>query len=129
MLQGYLDPLMNHPMFFPIYLTIGLRTEPNRLQKWAWRRACRRAAIAPDGPMTMDTKRALIIAADVIQQHEPPPVLMADVIQKAIEEAAGMAYNSTSWPGTRSIALRAIEMMCEEDARITHFLNQEVHGE
>lgn len=34
MLEGYLDPLMNHPMFFPIYLTIGLVMGLTILKLW-----------------------------------------------------------------------------------------------
>lgn len=105
--------------------------EAQRLSKWAWKRACRRAAMDPDGPMTMDTKRALIILADMIQHHEPAPVTMADVFMKVIERGALDAYQNYEgrWPGTVPIAKRVLDYMESEDPRIAEFLRQELHDE
>lgn len=105
--------------------------EPQRLSKWAWKRACRRAAIDPDGPMTMDTKRSLIILADMIQQHEEPPLTMADVVAKAIELGSGDAYvnGGRVWPGSYNIARLSLERMREENGELAAFLDRELYPE
>lgn len=95
-------------------------------QFWSWKRACRSVGIDPDGEMASDTRKALVLAALLIETHEQPPVTMGDLIRKAIEQAAGKAYNANFWPGTQSIALSALETMRCENEQIAAFLKQEV---
>jgi len=97
---------------------------------WAWKRACKRAHHDPDGPMTSATKRALLVASKLIEQHEKPPVTMADLISKAIDEGSLQAYHGAGtsyWPGSTMIVKNSMGKMMAADERIKQFLMQEVY--
>jgi hypothetical protein len=98
-------------------------------QLWSWKRACRSVEIDPDGAMTSDTRRALVLAALLIEAHEQPPVTMGDLVTKAVEEVVGGLHNRSYWPGTKTIAMDVLEKLRKQDQRIADFLKQEVNDE